>query len=81
MTLADAARQDISRIRLPIWAVPTAYVKLSLSEGRYAWWALLFERRTQEAIGEFTPQQLAIVFWDSPDWEPYTGALDPADTP
>jgi hypothetical protein len=50
------------RIRDPKWANPDAYLRLSVmvidGDTEIGAWAQLFDRRTQEVIGEPTPQQI-----------------------
>ena len=79
------------RVRDSKWANPDAYLRLSVflraENGRVLGpWGHLFDRRTQEAIGEKTPQQLLTfappfskVEFLAGNISPYTGPLDPAD--
>ena len=80
MTLGDAAKKGIARVRLPIWANKNAYMKIDLvGGGRLGPWGKLYERGTQEAIGEPTPQILSVIGDTSDGYEEYTGELDADD--
>lgn len=78
------------RCRDAKWANPDAYLRLAVlvidGQRNIGPWAHLYDRATQEAIGEPTPQ--AFVTFMAPfnmsafltqDYDPWTGALDPAD--
>jgi hypothetical protein len=80
MTLAEAARHGIRRVRLAKWAYPTAYLKQDLFGEDRGPWVHLYERATQETIGESTPQTFLVMLVDDEDgFTPYDGPLDPAD--
>ena len=80
MTLAEAAKAEIARVRLTQWANADAYLKIDLFPGGMCGpWAHLYERKTQEAIGESTPQNLLTMYADCPDFVPYSGPLDKDD--
>jgi len=80
------------RFRDPVWSNPEAYARLSVlvQDDRRVLgpWLHLFDRRSQEVIGEPTPQVLMLVgstLFDpgrfrAYEIEPWTGALDRADT-
>jgi len=61
------------------WANPEAYMKLVRVGEFHGPVARLYDRQTQEAIGEPTPQEFIATSMASPDWMPYTGPLDKAD--
>lgn len=80
MTIDEAVENGISRVRRPMWSNPNAYVRLDLVDGGRGPWLRLYDRTSQEAIGEPTPQ-VAPCFNDSlTDYEEYTGPIDPVDT-
>lgn len=80
------------RCRDPKWADPDDYMRLSVLQqpdgGRSLGpWAHLFARRTQEAIGESTPQQILTLFapfnrtaFLGGVYDVWDGPLDPADS-
>lgn len=78
------------RCRDAKWANPNAYIRLSVIRHndirQLGPWAHLFDRQTQESIGEPTPQ--AVLTFQPPfnaaaflsgDYEPWTGPLDEAE--
>lgn len=79
------------RCRDPKWADPNDYLRLSvlITQGNkrsIGPWAHLFARRTQEIIGEKTPQVMFtfqkpfdIATFLTEELEQWTGELDPAD--
>ena len=88
--LMNKGKHTYVRVRDPKWANPDAYLRLSVIEHRdersIGPWGHLFDRRSQEAIGEPTPQQLFTMmppfdfaaFMDE-EVVLYTGPFDPAD--
>jgi hypothetical protein len=87
--LLDSAQiPGFIRFREPIWASPACYMRLYVTEHGIGPWGHLFDRPTQQAIGEPTPQVFPTfgrAFMIEPLLnvivEPYTGELDPADRP
>ncbi len=80
MTITDAIRSGIKRIRRPNWANPNAYVCLTLlPDGMAGPWSYLFDRPCQEAINCPTPQELMILGDTTDDYEEYVGSLDEED--
>lgn len=80
------------RCRDPNWASPQAYIRLSvlLHNGQRTLgpWAHLFDRVTQEAIGEPTPQATLTFMppfnreaFFSQEYDPWAGDLDHEDEP
>ena len=79
------------RVRDRKWANPQAYMRLSVlqhdHDGRVIGpWAHLFDRQTQQAIGEPTPQAVLTLMppfntraFLSGDFDVWTGDLDPAE--
>jgi hypothetical protein len=79
------------RFRQANWADPNDYLRLSVLQsangGRSIGpWAHFYARRTQEAIGEKTPQQMLTIAppfnreaFLVESYEIWTGPLDPAD--
>jgi hypothetical protein len=80
MTLGEAARQGIRRVRRPMWADPQDYMRIHVASRHYGPCGELFARRTQEAVNEPTPQRVFILGDDFTDYEPYAGPLDRDDT-
>ncbi len=81
MTAGEAAKHGIRRLRRPVWAHPEAYLRIDILDGRVGPWFHLYERKTQEVIGEKTPQTFIGLGDTTDDYEPYAGPLDPADQP
>lgn len=87
MKLLDLATKGHRRARRSIWASPECYLRLPrrkcVGDGLiiYEIWSFLFDRATQQLIGEPTPQELFTPSIDAPedDWEPYSGPIDPED--
>ncbi len=80
MTLSEAAAIGMSRVRLPVWADPQAYLKMTLPpRGGRGVWVELFERKTQEYTGEPTPQKILCVEDDEGGFVEYVGKRDPKD--
>lgn len=87
MTLNDAVRLGIARVRVPKWAEATCYLKLDLiqeSGNKFLSgpWLHLYSPVTQKAIGERTPQDLLfnVISWDEEGFEAYTGEIAEGDT-
>jgi len=81
MTLLEAVKAGIIRVRRKTWITPTAYLKLGYDAqvGLYPV-AHLYERETQKSIGEPTPQVVnSHDYWDD-DYEEYKGVRDKDDT-
>jgi hypothetical protein len=86
MTLGEAARLGISRVRLPRWSNPLDYLKLDIvqmPDGHYTFgpWVHLYAP-IQSVIGEPTPQD--IPAWGREmsvsEWEIYAGPRNEKDT-
>ncbi len=78
MTLS--AKHGISRVRRPMWAYETSYLKIDLRpDGMRGPWLHLFDRGTQEAIDEPTPQTF-IAEDTTDDYVAYEGPLDREDS-
>lgn len=86
----SAAGHAYIRCRQSNWADPNDYVRLSVlrvADGRSLGpWAHLFARRTQEAIGEITPQAILTIrppfngaTFLTGEYDTWAGPLDPAD--
>lgn len=85
MTLTDAFHKNISRVRKTVWINPYAYLRQdilkheSANERFCGPWCHLFDRKTQELIGEPTPQSILAMYCEADDWEIYTGPIDEND--
>jgi hypothetical protein len=83
VTISEACREGVMRLRRPMWANPNAYMTITLiRQGDklfYGPWSNLYDRRCQEAIGEPTPQKFLNVGDTTDDYVAYTGPLDPQD--
>jgi hypothetical protein len=79
MTLSEAAKRGISRLRKPVWADEKTYLKIDcLARGKRGPWVHLYSHAEQNANGAPTPQ--SVLGGDgNDDYEEYTGLLDPAD--
>lgn len=80
MTLNEAAKNGINRVRRSMWANPKAYARIDLVSGGMGPWLHLYDRSSQEVIGEPTPQTVLNIGDASDDYEEYKGEIDPADT-
>lgn len=87
-TLKTLVLSGNPRVRCAIWTNPNAYMKFHLTKHEdktfHGPWVELWDRETQELIGEPTPQILLIPgspLMSDPGngWSVYTGPLDPAD--
>lgn len=83
MTLSEAARQGILRVRLPIWANEGEYLRQDVirdDDGvTRGPWVHLFSRY-QEALEANTPQTLPTMYFDErSDFVAYTGPLNLVD--
>lgn len=82
MTTREAFSAGVSRLRLPVWN-PAAYIKIDIiQQGKTRFigpWFHLYDRATQEAIGEPTPQHALRIGDNESDYEAYTGPLDKDD--
>lgn len=79
MTINEAIKANIARVRLPIWNA-TAYLKIHLVKGGLGPWVELWDRPIQEIIPAPTPQTLPA--WDLGEesrWEESTGERDSED--
>ena len=80
MTLAEAAKAGISRIRRPMWADEKAYARIDLvGDGMMGPWLHLYDRGAQSAIGEPTPQDVIAIGDTTEDYVEYKGEIDTAD--
>lgn len=80
MTLSEAAKAGICRVRRPMWADEKTYARLDLvGDGRMGPWLHLYSRAEQSAIGEPTPQEIMCVGDTTDDYEEYTGETDSDD--
>ena len=79
MTIKDAIKCKISRVKKNYWAFSDSYVKLDFYEdGMCGPWASLYSRTEQTLIKEPTPQKFLLIFGDTEsDWEEYLGEIDP----
>lgn len=83
--LSDLMRRGVMRVRKEVWANPAAYMSVHLSKQpdgthNHGPWAKLWDRKTQTAIEEPTPQTMLIFGSESDDqFVPYDGPLDPDD--
>lgn len=87
MTIAEATKRGIRRLRCPNWVNPEAYIRIDILQDKgkncHGPWMRLFDRVTQERIGEPTPQTVLITIGntlEADDIVEYTGPRDPADT-
>lgn len=87
MTIAEACRQGIQRVRKARWRRPDEYLALTLrADGppsrdvHYFMgpWARLYSA-ANTVIGQRNPQEILILADNATDWEPYTGPLDAED--
>jgi hypothetical protein len=82
MTLTEAAKRGIARLRRPHWSFQNAYVRQDLIDGMVGPWLHLFSPDEQRIIGVDTPQTiLRLGEIDTDDFEEYTGPLAPQDSP
>ncbi len=70
MTISEAARVGITRIRMPGWGIPTDYVELSIADGRLGPW-MKYYREINEKLGHRNPLILSSRGDSSGDWVEY----------
>ncbi|HEY1431856.1 MAG TPA: hypothetical protein VGF39_09550 [Stellaceae bacterium] len=79
ISLNEAARRGIERIRKPIWSDPLDHIKINIVDGKPGPWLHLFAPFNQECNGRDPVRLLWIVQWpnsaNSHEFEPYTGPL------
>jgi hypothetical protein len=82
MTLLEAVKAGIIRVRRKTWITPSAYLKLMYDAqvGLYPV-AHLYERESQKSIGEPTPQVVFVRDYYQKDYEEYKGIRDKHDLP
>lgn len=76
MTLTEAARAGIERVRLPHWANPGDYIKIDILDGEHLGpWAHLYAP-CQDLFPDMPRPQDYFSFQDKDDrYEPYDGPL------
>lgn len=86
MTLDEAVKRGIRRVRDPKWADPRDYMLIDLIQRpligyAHGPWLRLYSP-IQPAIGQPTPQVILFTClnWKEEGWEPYNGELNGADT-
>ena len=79
MTLNEAAKGGINRVRRPMWANPNAYARIDLVSGGMGPWLHLYDRDSQEVIGATTPQRFMLLNDTLNDYEEYQGEIDRTD--
>ena len=82
MTLKEALKNRIPRVRLPHWANPDSYLRLPLLSGGYVGpWAELYDDCGQSALDIPVGSQRILVVHDSDGrWERYDCAAHPAES-
>ena len=76
MTIGEAAKRGIRKIRKPVWT-RLAHLEIVLVNGGadgYGVWADLYDPWGQKAIGQPTPQKVLLSMLyseDEDDWEEY----------
>lgn len=79
MTLREAANKGITKLRLPHWISPHAYLEIDIAPDGYPRvWGRLYDGPTQKVIGAETPQNVPLVGDTSEDWEEYSEPIDTA---
>ena len=69
MTLSEASQQGIQKLRKPQW-VTKAYLQIDLfPNGGHGPWGHLYDKETQQVIGEPTPQHVLVLGDTSDNWE------------
>jgi hypothetical protein len=82
MTLNDAIKQRIPRMRNPIWANPNAYLRMPLlSNNNCGPWMELYDDVTQEHVLEIRPGSQHVMAMGEhmylDDFEIYDGPVSP----
>ena len=78
MTLSQAAKLGISRIRLQMWGENT-YSRIDLIGEFHGPWMHLYDRTCQSVLGSPTPQTVLCANDTADGYEEYHGELDQAD--
>jgi hypothetical protein len=81
VTIEEAVKANIPRVRLPSWPNENAYMLLDLRSGSRGPWLHLFDRLEQTKTGVATPQSILVVsnlhyLAHDNRWEEYKGPLD-----
>jgi hypothetical protein len=79
ISLNEAAKWGIERIRKPIWATPEDHLKIDIVDGKPGPWVHLFAPFNTECNGRDPVDVLWILQWpdsaDVQEFEPYRGPL------
>jgi hypothetical protein len=81
-TFIDMVRAGHERIRKTVWANANAYLRIHIVNKGFGPWGYLYDRTSQEGIGEPTPQTMTLFqpgTEEDPGWEPYAGPRDSED--
>jgi hypothetical protein len=81
ISLVEAARRGIERLRKPIWANPMDHVKIDIIDGRLGPWIHLYAPFNKECNGRDPVDLLIVQVGDinAAELEPYAGPLPDSD--
>lgn len=80
ISINEAARRGIERLRLPRWADKMDHIKIDIVDGRLGPWLHLWCPFNTECNGRDPVDQLLSSDWcDEPEWEVYRGPLPDSD--
>jgi hypothetical protein len=81
ISINEAVKQGVERLRNPIWAIPEDHLKIDIielenGEKEPRLWAKLYSPFNLECNGKDPVELLLLlVGCDKAEWEPYTGVL------
>lgn len=76
ISLRQAAKLGITRLRLPQWVNPFDHAEITILEGDLGIWIRLWAPFNEECNGQDpVPLLTARMHLDNPDWLPYEGKL------
>lgn len=70
MTITEAAKQGITKLRLPQWRMPTDHVELYVVDGRSGPW-MKFYSDLNQIVGNDNPMTLSTIMDDTDKWVQY----------
>jgi hypothetical protein len=80
ISILEAAKKGVERVRKPIWADPLDHVKIDIIDEKPGPWLHLWAPFNMECNGR-DPVSVFAYQWDLsvPEFEPYTGPLPESD--
>jgi len=79
ISINEAAKRGIDRLRKPKWAQPEDHLKIDIIDGRPGPWGHLYAPFNRECNGRDPVHELMLQGTDETEWLPYTGPLPDSD--